>query len=81
VIGGAAEIVVQSMCKSDTRDVKATLNEIGRLKDANCKIVRVAVPTKEAAEAMIEIKKGSPLPIPQPPAREAVDRVFRISPA
>ncbi|HEY8738745.1 MAG TPA: flavodoxin-dependent (E)-4-hydroxy-3-methylbut-2-enyl-diphosphate synthase [Candidatus Dormibacteraeota bacterium] len=63
VIGGAAEIVVQSMCKSDTRDVKATLNEIGRLKDANCKIVRVAVPTKEAAEAMIEIKKGSPLPI------------------
>src|SRR6202011_2341044 len=63
VIGGAAEIVVQSMCKSDTRDVQATLNEIGRLKDANRKIVRVAVPTKEAAEAMIAIKKGSPLPI------------------
>src|SRR5216683_2643329 len=56
VIGGAAEIVVQSMTKADTRDVKATLNEIARLKDANCRIVRVAVPTKEAALAMIEIK-------------------------
>src|SRR5881397_2215168 len=63
VIGGAAEIVVQSMTKSDTRDVKATLNEIARLKEANCRIVRVAVPTREAAQAMVEIKKGSPLPI------------------
>src|SRR5438067_13119598 len=63
VIGGAAEIVVQSMTKSDTRDVKATLNEIARLKEANCRIVRVAVPTREAAQAMVEIKKGAPLPI------------------
>jgi (E)-4-hydroxy-3-methylbut-2-enyl-diphosphate synthase len=63
VIGGAAEIVVQSMTKADTRDVKATLNEIARLKDVNCRIVRVAVPTKEAALAMVEIKKASPLPI------------------
>src|SRR5438067_2461126 len=63
VIGGAAEIVVQSMTKADTRDVKATLNEIARLKDANCRIVRIAVPTKEAALAMVEIKKASPLPI------------------
>src|SRR5438552_18659551 len=63
VIGGAAEIVVQSMTKADTRDVKATLNEIARLKDANCRIVRIAVPTKEAALAMVVIKKASPLPI------------------
>src|SRR2546423_13920941 len=63
VIGGAAEIVVQSMTKADTRDVKATLNEIARLKDANCRIVRVAVPPREAAQAMVEIKKASPLPI------------------
>jgi (E)-4-hydroxy-3-methylbut-2-enyl-diphosphate synthase len=63
VIGGAAEIVVQSMTKADTRDIKATLNEIARLKDARCRIVRVAVPTKEAALAMVEIKKASPLPI------------------
>src|SRR4030081_2082792 len=63
VIGGAAEIVVQSMTKAGTRDVKATLNEIARLKDVNCRIVRVAVPTREAAQAMVDIKKGSPLPI------------------
>src|SRR2546428_841087 len=63
VIGGAAEIVVQSMTKADTRDVRATLNEIARLKEVNCRIVRVAVPTREAAQAMIEIKKASPLPI------------------
>src|ERR1700716_2196029 len=63
VVGGAAEIVVQSMTKADTRDVRATLNEIARLKDANCRIFRVAVPTREAAQAMIEIKRGSPLPI------------------
>src|SRR5260370_11946545 len=63
VMAGAAESVVQPMTKPDTRDVKATLNEIARLKDANCRIVRVAVPTKEAALAMIEIKKASPLPI------------------
>src|ERR671936_454488 len=56
VIGGAAEIVVQSMTKADTRDVKATLNEISRLKDANCRIVRVAVPTRDAAQAMVDIK-------------------------
>src|SRR2546428_13092671 len=60
VIGGAAEIVVQSMTKADTRDVKATLNEIARLKDANCRIVRVAAPTREAAQALIRFKKGSP---------------------
>src|SRR2546421_6952625 len=63
VIGGAAEIVVQSMTKADTRDVQATLNEIARLKDANCRIVRVAVPTREAAQAMVAIKKASALPI------------------
>src|SRR5207245_10496432 len=61
VIGGAAETVVQSMTKADTRDVKATLNEIARLKEANCRIVRVAVPTKEAALAVEEITKGSQL--------------------
>src|SRR2546427_12657652 len=63
VIGGAAEIVVQSMTKAGTRDGKPTLNEIARLKDANCRIVRVALPTKEAAIAMVEIKKAPPLPL------------------
>src|ERR1700716_4665719 len=63
VVGGAAEIAVQARTKADTRAVKATLNEIARLKDATCRIGRVAVPTREAAQAMVEIKKASPLPI------------------
>src|SRR6266851_664249 len=63
IVGGAAPIVVQSMTKADTRDAAATLEEIARLKDVDCRIVRVAVPTREAAEAMIEIKRKSPLPI------------------
>src|SRR2546429_572825 len=49
VIGGAAEIVVPSMTKADTRDVKATPNEIARPKEANCRIVRIAAPTQVAA--------------------------------
>ena len=63
IVGGAAPIVVQSMTKADTRDAAATLEEIARLKDVDCRIVRVAVPTREAAEAMIQIKRQSPLPI------------------
>ncbi len=63
IVGGAAPIAVQSMTKADTRDVAATVNEIARLHDAGCKIVRVAVPTREAAEAMRSIKRQSRLPI------------------
>jgi len=63
VVGGAAPIAVQSMTKADTRDIEATVNEIARLHEAGCKIVRVAVPTREAADAMHVIKRRSPLPI------------------
>ncbi len=63
VVGGAAPIAVQSMTKADTRDIEATINEIARLHEAGCKIVRVAVPTREAATAMHTIKRRSPLPI------------------
>src|SRR5207302_8332743 len=63
VIGGAAPIAVQTMTKTDTRDVKATLEQIHRRKDAGCEIVRPAVPDREAAEALKEIVKGSPLPV------------------
>src|SRR5260221_14484936 len=62
VIGGAAPIAVQTMTKTDTRDVKATLRQIHELKDAGCEIVRPAVPDREAAEALKDIGKGSPLP-------------------
>src|SRR3979411_1401459 len=63
VVGGAAPIAVQTMTKTDTRAVKATLEQIARLKDAGCEIVRPAVPDHEAAEALKEIVKQSPLPI------------------
>ncbi|GAC1657682.1 MAG: flavodoxin-dependent (E)-4-hydroxy-3-methylbut-2-enyl-diphosphate synthase [Candidatus Dormibacteraceae bacterium] len=63
VIGGAAPIAVQTMTKTDTRDVKATLEQIARLKDAGCEIVRPAVPDHEAAAALKEIVARSPLPV------------------
>src|SRR5256886_7892227 len=63
VVGGAAPIAVQTMTKTDTRDVKATLEQIHKLKDAGCEIVRPAVPDREAAEALKAIVKGSPLPV------------------
>jgi (E)-4-hydroxy-3-methylbut-2-enyl-diphosphate synthase len=63
VIGGAAPIAVQTMTKTDTRDVRATLNQIAELKEAGCEIVRPAVPDHHAAEALKAIVAGSPLPI------------------
>ncbi|TMC80760.1 MAG: flavodoxin-dependent (E)-4-hydroxy-3-methylbut-2-enyl-diphosphate synthase [Chloroflexi bacterium] len=63
VIGGAAPIAVQTMTKTDTRDVKATVRQIHELKEAGCEIVRPAVPDREAAEALKEIVKQSPLPV------------------
>ncbi len=63
VVGGAAPIAVQTMTKTDTRDVRATLNQIAELKEAGCETVRPAVPDHHAAEALREIVAGSPLPI------------------
>jgi len=54
---------MQSMTTSDTRDVKATLEEIRRLAEVGCQIVRVAVVNEEAARAIKAIKADSPLPI------------------
>jgi (E)-4-hydroxy-3-methylbut-2-enyl-diphosphate synthase len=51
------------MTKTDTRDVRATLDQIAALKDAGCEIVRPAVPDHHAAEALREIVPRSPLPI------------------
>ncbi|MDP4109998.1 MAG: flavodoxin-dependent (E)-4-hydroxy-3-methylbut-2-enyl-diphosphate synthase [Bacillota bacterium] len=62
-IGGGADIVIQSMTNTDTRDAKDTLKQIDRLYRAGCEIVRVAVPDAEAAEALREIKKSSPIPV------------------
>ena len=63
VIGGAAPIAVQTMTKTDTRDVKSTVRQIHELKESGCEIVRPAVPDREAAEALKDIVKGSPLPV------------------
>jgi (E)-4-hydroxy-3-methylbut-2-enyl-diphosphate synthase len=63
VIGGAAPIAVQTMTKTDTRDVKATVEQIAKLKDAGCELVRPAVPDREAAAALRDIVRRSPLPV------------------
>ena len=62
-IGGDSPVVIQSMTITDTRDVEATLKQIYALKDAGCEIVRVAVPDREAALKLSEIKKQCPMPL------------------
>lgn len=62
-IGGDAPIAVQSMTNSDTCDVVATLKQIGQIADAGADLVRVSVPTMEAAEAFRKIKLSSPVPL------------------
>ncbi len=62
-IGGAYPIVVQSMTKTHTQDVEATLNQIRRLKRAGCQLVRVAVPDREAAAAIAKIKSQIKIPL------------------
>jgi (E)-4-hydroxy-3-methylbut-2-enyl-diphosphate synthase len=62
-VGGNAPIVVQSMTKTDTRDIRATVNQVKELEDCGCEIVRVAVPDKEAAGSLAAIKKRVSLPL------------------
>ena len=62
-VGGDAPIVVQSMTKTDTRNVRATIDQIKELTDCGCELVRVAVPDMEAAEAISPIKKGVTIPV------------------
>ncbi len=62
-VGGDAPIVVQSMTKTDTRDIQTTVDQIKELEDCGCEIVRLAVPDREAAESLATIKKRVSLPI------------------
>jgi (E)-4-hydroxy-3-methylbut-2-enyl-diphosphate synthase len=62
-VGGDAPVTVQSMTKTDTRDVAATVKEIRNLEEANCEIIRCAVPDMEAARALAEIKKQISIPL------------------
>ena len=62
-VGGGAPPSVQSMCTTHTDDPAATLAQIGRLADAGCEIVRVAVPNAGALDGFAEICAESPLPV------------------
>ncbi len=62
-IGNNNPISVQSMCNTDTRDVEATSRQIRELADAGCELVRLAVLNKDAAEAIKELVKISPVPL------------------
>ncbi|MDH5706302.1 MAG: flavodoxin-dependent (E)-4-hydroxy-3-methylbut-2-enyl-diphosphate synthase [Candidatus Aminicenantes bacterium] len=62
-IGGGAPIAVQSMTKTHTKDVEATLDQIKRLEEAGCEIVRLAVPDRESVEALGRIKKQVSVPL------------------
>lgn len=62
-IGGDAPIVIQSMTNTDTRDILKTVEQIKRLEDAGCQLVRVAVPDMEAASAVSEIKNSIQIPL------------------
>ena len=60
---GKNPILIQSMTNTKTEDVKATVEQINRLAAAGCDIIRCAVPTMEAAEALTEIKKQIAIPL------------------
>lgn len=62
-VGGGAPVTIQSMCNTKTEDAGATIEQILRLEQAGCEIVRVTVPTPEAAEAVEIIKNRIHIPL------------------
>jgi (E)-4-hydroxy-3-methylbut-2-enyl-diphosphate synthase len=62
-VGGDAPVSVQSMTKTDTRDIRKTIHQIRRLEEAGCEIIRAAIVDEEAARAITEIKKKIRIPI------------------
>ena len=62
-IGGGAPVVVQSMTCTPTVDLGATLEQVTKLAEAGCDVVRVSVPTKEALGSFRDICRESPVPI------------------
>lgn len=63
VIGGGQPILIQSMCNTKTEDIKGTVAQILELERAGCEIIRVAVPTMEAAENLKKIKEQIHIPL------------------
>ena len=62
-VGGGAPVSMQSMCNTKTEDVAATVAQIHALETAGCEIIRVAVPTMEAAKAVGEIRRQIHIPL------------------
>ena len=62
-VGGGAPVAIQSMCNTNTADVTATVEQIHRLEEAGCEIVRVAVPDMDAAKAVGKIRSQIHLPL------------------
>ena len=62
-VGGNSPIVVQSMTKTDTRDIMSTIHQIKELENCGCELVRVAVPDVDAAQAIHAIKKSISIPL------------------
>ncbi|MDP3049275.1 MAG: flavodoxin-dependent (E)-4-hydroxy-3-methylbut-2-enyl-diphosphate synthase, partial [Thermodesulfovibrionales bacterium] len=62
-VGGGNPVSVQSMTKTDTRDVKATAKQIKALEKAGCEIIRLAVPDMDAAKSLGRIKKSAAIPM------------------
>ncbi len=62
-IGGGNQVIVQSMCNTDTRDVVATVQQINSLAEVGCELIRVAVVDEAAARAIYDIKKQINIPL------------------
>lgn len=63
IIGGGNPVLIQSMTNTRTDDIKATVNQIQRLTEAGCEIVRCTVPDEASAKALKEIKKEISIPL------------------
>jgi (E)-4-hydroxy-3-methylbut-2-enyl-diphosphate synthase len=62
-VGGGAPVSVQSMTKTDSADVSATVRQIRELEELGCEIIRLAIPNHESALALAQIKKKIRIPI------------------
>ena len=62
-LGGGSRISVQSMTNTDTRDAQSTIEQIKKLEEVGCDIVRVAVPDMQAAESILKIKRNISIPL------------------
>lgn len=62
-MGGGAPVVVQSMCNAPAEDAAANLNQINKLVNAGCEVVRMTVPNNAALKAFEEVCKESPIPV------------------